>query len=300
MAKFIGYLKRHWFILILILVIVFLVKDRLPSSNNSYSSVKSGGMAGINLAPSSDFESLSIMPSRQAVPPTDIQNRLVLTDTSLSLVVKDVADSIAKIKSSTESLGGFLVNSYLSQPESAASGNITVRVPEAKRTESLSLFKQYSTKVISQSESGTDVTDQYVDIQSRLDVLNATKTKFQEIMNRAVTVADLLNVQQQLISLQSQIDSLKGQQLYLEQSAKLTKITVYLSTDELALPYAPTNEWRPAVIFKEAVRSLLSNLRSLGSLFIWAIVYLPLIIPIAGIFWYLKLKNSQSNQSGHH
>jgi len=46
---------------------------------------------------------------------------------------------------------------------------------------------------------------------------------------------------------------------YFEQSAKLTKITVYLSTDELSLPYAPTNQWRPLVIVKEAFRSLIST-----------------------------------------
>ncbi|MCX6726643.1 MAG: DUF4349 domain-containing protein [Candidatus Shapirobacteria bacterium] len=285
MTKLIDFVKRHWLILILILVIFLLVKDRLPSNN--YSSTRSVGTAGINLAPNSGFESLSVLPSRQ-IAPTDTANRLVIQDTSLSLVVKDVAESISKIKLGTESLGGFLVNSFLTQPESAASGNIIVRVPETKRAEALQLFKQFSTKVISQSESGTDVTDQYVDIQSRLDVLNQTKAKFQEIMAKAVTVADLMNVQQELINLQNQIDSLKGQQKYLDQSAKLTKITVYLSTDELSLPYAPTNEWRPLVIFKTAVRAMLETFRGIVGFFIWVIVYIPIIAPILGIIWFLR------------
>ena len=111
-------------------------------------------------------------------------------------------------------------------------------------------------------------------------------------MDKATRIEDLLNVQQQLVSLQQQIDSVKGQQKYYEQSAKLSLVNVYLSTDELALPYAPTNEWRPTVVFKEAVRSLIAHFRSLGSLLIWGVVYLPILIPVGLIIWYLKKRKA--------
>jgi len=111
-------------------------------------------------------------------------------------------------------------------------------------------------------------------------------------MSKAYSVTDLMTVQRELINLQSQIDSLKGQQKYLEQSAKLTKITIYLSTDELSLPYAPTNEWRPTVIFKEAVRSLLTFLRGIAGFLIWLVVYSPIIAPVIGIIWFVRRRRS--------
>ena len=103
-----------------------------------------------------------------------------------------------------------------------------------------------------------------------------------------------MSVQQQLTSLQSQIDNLKGQQKYYEQSAKLSKITIYLSTDELALPYAPTNEWRPTVIFKEAVRSLVGAVRGIGSLTIWIVVFLPIIIPVVLIIRFIRKRKNKT------
>jgi len=154
----------------------------------------------------------------------------------------------------------------------------------------VSAFKDYSVKVVSESISGRDVTDQYVDLDARLQVLLKTKSKFEQILDQAVEVKDLLNVQRELTSLQSQIDSVKGQQKYLEQSAKLSKITAYLSTDELSLPYAPTKAWRPQVVFKTAVRSLISNFRSLGNLIIWSAVYLPLLIPLIFLIRFIKKK----------
>lgn len=221
-------------------------------------------------------------------PPSDSQNRIVIKDTNLSLLVKDVTAVQKQIEETAVSLGGFLVDSYLSRPEFGASGRIVVRVPADKRTSALDSIKGLSLKVVSENIIGTDVTDEYQDVESRLAVLNNTKAKFQAILDQASRVTDLLEVQRELINLQSQIDALKGQQKYLEQSAKLAKISVELATDEIALPYTPDQSWRPSVIFKQAVRSLVANIRSLGTAVIWLVVYLPIIIPIIFLIWWLR------------
>lgn len=280
----INFLKRNWALLILIVIGVIYLKNNYLAPK--YSSSSRGGvmMDAVSLAPSSaNYFGKQVAPSESS-------ERIIIQDTSLSLQVKEVAESISKIEEKTKALGGFLINSHLSKPEGAASGNISVRVPEDKRKEAMDGFKEMAVRVVSESVNGNDVTDQYMDLDARLEVLFKTKAKYEEILQKADKVNDLLNVQQQLTSLQNQIDSLKGQQKYLEQSAKLSKITIYLSTDELALPYAPTNEWRPGVIFKEAVRSLVGAIRGIGSLIIWGVVYIPIIIPIYFIVKYIKRK----------
>ena len=288
----INFLKRNWALMILIVIGILYVKNNYLAPK--YSSRSGVMMDSISLAPSAmKIESSSNFIGGQAAP-SDSSERIIIENTSLSLQVKEVAESINKIEEKTKALGGFLINSHLSKPESAASGTISVRIPEDKRKEAMDSFKEMAVKVVSESVNGNDVTDQYMDLEARLEVLYKTKVKYEEILQRADKVNDLLNVQQQLTSLQNQIDNLKGQQKYLEQSAKLTKITVYLSTDELALPYAPTNEWRPAVIFKEAVRSLVGVIRGIGSLIIWGVVYIPLLIPILLIIRWIKRKKTNS------
>ena len=213
---------------------------------------------------------------------------MVITETTMSVVVKDVSEAIKTVQQKSESLGGYMVNSHLSKPEETASGSITIRVPKEKLIEALEAFRRVGLRVVDENVSGRDVTDQYVDLEARLTTLNKTKAKFEEILDRATQIQDLLNVQRELINLQSQIDSIKGQQQYLSQSAKLSKITVYLSTDEFSLPYTPKQAWRPEVIFKLAVRSLVSNLRNLGSALIWIVVYSPIWLPILGTAWFIK------------
>lgn len=252
------------------------------SDVSNYAMPKSaGGMMG-NV-------SRSIFPPPESnVPPTDQKDRLVIQETTLSMVVKDATAALKSVQSTAERLGGYLVNSSLSRPEENASGTIIVRVPEDKLSEALEQFRGFAVRVVDEQVSGRDVTDQYVDLEAKLATLEKTKAKFEEIFTRATEIQDILNVQQQIISLQSQIDSVKGQQQYLSQSAKLSKVTVYLSTDEFSLPYAPAEPWRPSVVVKLAIRSLVTHLRGLGTAAIWLGVYSVIWGPILIVIWFFK------------
>lgn len=292
MTNIINSLKNSWVIVVIVIASVLYINNKnrvVPMSGGgvAYNLTSADRSVGMALPFSSK------MMVSNSVAPSESANRLVIQDTSLSLQVDNVEEKIAMIQNKTADLGGFLVNSNLSKPNGVGSGIISVRIPENKRMEAMEIFKNMAVKVVSENVLGTDVTDQYSDLQAKLDVLNKTKMKFEEILDKAFNVSDLMNVQQQLISLQQQIDNIKGQQKYYEQSAKLSKITIYLSTDDLALPYAPTNEWRPTVIFKEAVRSLVGTFRNIGNLLIWGVVYIPIIIPTIGVIWFWKKRQSK-------
>jgi len=121
-----------------------------------------------------------------------------------------------------------------------------------------------------------------------LETLYKTKAKFEEILDKADKVQDILQVQRELTNLQAKIDQLKGRKQYLEKTARLAKVTVYLSTDEWALPYQPAEAFRPQVIFKQAVRSLIKTLRGVAKLLIWIVVYLPVWGGIILLFVLIK------------
>ena len=185
-----------------------------------------------------------------------------------------------------------MVESNLNNPQDAPTATVTVRVPSVKLQQALETLRGLAVKVVSENLSGQDVTDEFVDNEARLETLEKTKAKFEEILDNAISVQDILTVQREIISLQSQIDAVKGQQNYLEKSAQMAKLTMYLSTDELALPYAPSETWRPAVIFKQAVRSLLGSARKLGTLVIWLAVYSIIWLPALLLIYYFKKRKS--------
>lgn len=193
-------------------------------------------------------------------------------------------------------MGGYMVEGDLSNPQDAASGTITLRIPAKRLDEALEFFHGQAKTVVSENLQGTDVTDEYVDIDEQLRILQKNKARLEQIMDSASEISNIVSIQQQIFSLQSQIDSLVGKQKYLVSTASMAKVTIYLSTDELSLPYAPSNAWRPAVIFKHAVRSLMQTFQSVGTLLIWVFVYAAIWLPILGVAVYLKRRHrKQSN-----
>lgn len=179
------------------------------------------------------------MPQPEVAPNVDVSDRLVIKESSMSLVVDDVYKTSDDIIDYATINNGYMVTSSLTSPENAPFAQIVIRVPADKLRQTLKYFRGLAVKVSSENLTGRDVTDEYVDIEARLETLEKTKSKFEEILTKSVEISDILRVQRELISLQSQIDRLKGQQKYFKQNAQLAKIVVYLSTDELSLPYTP-------------------------------------------------------------
>jgi hypothetical protein len=226
--------------------------------------------------------------SSEYTPQAKVTDRLVIQESNLSLLVKDVVNVRNQILTFADSQGGYMVSSSTSNPQDAPTATLSVRIPASKLNESLDYFHKLSIKVVSENLLGKDVTDQYLDIDTRILQIQNTMTRLEAILKEATTVTDITNLTNQILSYQNQIDALKGQKLSLQKNAELAKLTIYLSTDEIALPYAPNETFRPAVIFKLAVRSLVSSLRGLASNVIWIAVYSVVWLPVILILVLIK------------
>lgn len=220
------------------------------------------------------------------------EDRLVVEESNLSLVVVDVPQSADEIVSFAQREGGFLVSSSLEKSEEYPFAEVIVRVPAAKLRSAVEYFRSLAVEVVSETLMGTDVTKEYEDLDARIKTLQATITRFEEIRAQATKVADLLEVTQRIISLQEQVDTLKGEKKFLEDSAKFSKITVYLATDEFALPYQPEG-FRPDVIFKQAVRSVVSLFYGAANAAIWVGVYAVIWLPVLAIILYLRKRRKK-------
>jgi len=288
----VNWLKKNKLATILILIIAYLIlKNNFPSpfvfkEPKYYPQQEKLSIGGAGQTNDFPIETVS-----QSVP--NPQKQLIIKESYLSLVVKDVEKARKKIIEDTQKLGGFMVQSNLDNPQEAPTATIIIRIPEKKLNRALNTFKELAVKVVSENLSGTDVTEEYTDIEARLNTLYKTKEKLEEMMEKTTKVPEILEVQRELINLQQQIDALVGQKKYFEKSTQLSKITIYLSTDELSLPYNPTDDWRPKVVFKQAVRSLILTLRKIANVIIWIFVYLPIIIPIVIIYYFWKNKRSK-------
>jgi hypothetical protein len=222
-------------------------------------------------------------------------DRLVIKNASLSMAVNDPLKSMENISRMAEAMGGFVVTADMYQ-QILGNGvkvpqvSMTVRVPAEKLDEALTTIKKETDQpIISENESSQDVTAEYTDLNSRLTNLQAAEKQLQEIMASATKTEDVLSVYSQLVSVREQIELIKGQMKYYEQSADLSSISVQLMANAAVQPITIAG-WQPSGVAKQALQSLINTLQDLADFGIRAaILYIPtlliIFVPIGLIIW---------------
>lgn len=153
------------------------------------------------------------------------QNRIVVHTAQMSLVVQDVAHAVNGITDLAGGLGGWVVNS---DRTSRHSGNISIRVPAQLLNDAILQIEALAIDVESRALKSEDVTDEYVDSESRLASMRVAEERLLSFLDRALNVEDALRVQNELAALQTQIEAIQGRLNFLQQTAAYSLIEVSL------------------------------------------------------------------------
>jgi uncharacterized lipoprotein YehR (DUF1307 family) len=219
-------------------------------------------------------------------PLADVE-RKIIKNASLSIVVTDPVQSMDNITKLAEQIGGYVVSSNVYQSNygpnnvTVPEGSISIRIPAEKLNDALDQIKNSSVEVQSENVSGQDVTDQYVDLQSRLTAKQAAEKKLLQFLDQANNTEDTLSVYTQLQQVQSDIEVLKGQIKYIDQSAALSSLSVTLIAEAGVQPIE-IGGWKLQGTAKEAVQELINFTQGFTRFLIRFVLYtLPALILIA-------------------
>ena len=119
--------------------------------------------------------------------------------------------------------------------------------------------------------SGQDMTEDYVDLESRLTNLRAEEKQYLIILKEATTVEDLLNVSDYLSAVQGEIETIEGRLKYLDSQTNFSTITI--SIYEEASLVVPTSDWRPFEVVEKAFNRLIIVLQGFFDLLIWGVIF---------------------------
>ncbi|MGA7194119.1 MAG: DUF4349 domain-containing protein [Anaerolineales bacterium] len=212
--------------------------------------------------------------------------RLVVQTAELTIVVQDVKTRVAQIEQMAKTMGGRLVsenigNTYAPDGTEQADAQIIIRVPQDQLDVALNQIKQNTVDVQNETQTGEDITSQYVDLQSQLTAKEAAANQLTLIMQNATKTQDVLDVYQQLQQVDSDIDVLKGQIQYDQQAAQLSAITVHVVAEETIKPIQ-VGGWKPQGVARDAIQNLIYFWQGFVSFLIWFFLYLlPVLISIA-------------------
>ena len=171
---------------------------------------------------------------------TNIQ-RMIVRTSNITLVVNDIPTSMDGIIKLAEGINGYVVSSNQWKDNGNLLGTISIRVPAEQFDGTMAALHNMAVEVTSENTSSQDVTSQYVDLTAALTNLQATEAQLLQIMTKADKVPDILAVQEQLTTVQGQIESTKGQMKYLEQTSATSLITASLTQSKLTVSLTASN-----------------------------------------------------------
>jgi len=231
-----------------------------------------------NLAPRQDDVIPQIQPGSM-----QIKNAL------LSLLVKDVRESIQKITDIGTRLQGYIISSSVYEVEESGKlrGQISFKVPQAKFEEGLSELRGLAVTINSERVTGQDVSEEFTDLSARLRNKEASEEQLLALMDKTGSISDILGVQRELTRVREEIERLKGRIDYLEKNIAMSTITVDLSTEVEYLPISK-DDWRPLAVAKSALRILFKVVKTAINVIIWLVVFTsPILILLVLPFIFL-------------
>ena len=168
-------------------------------------------------------------------------DRMIVRTGNISIVVDDISAALADIAQIAEGYKGYVVSSNSWKDGERVYGSISIRVPAESYDIASKSVSQMAVEVTSQSTSSQDVTEEYVDLTAQLSSLKATQAQLLLIMAKADKVADILAIQTQLTSIQTQIEQIEGHMQYLEKTSATSLLNVSLSQAKLEAKFTASS-----------------------------------------------------------
>lgn len=217
-----------------------------------------------------------------AVVETGIERKLIRNG-DISLEVSDLEKTQAAIEEWVKEFGGYISSSNNGEKSSS----YTVRIPSEKFDSAMDAAGALGT-LKNKNISTQDVSDQFYDLQSRLETKKVLREKLNGYLRQANSMQDILKVESELNSVQSDIESMEGRLKRLTSQIDFSTISVYVT-----LPYKSVQGGGFELPnLGDGFRHFVSNIISYFGGFVAVIFYviicgIPLVAVLAFLFWLL-------------
>lgn len=215
-------------------------------------------------------------PSSLASEPVS-QQRLIIKDGRLTVVVDNTETAVNAATNLVVELGGYIISQNIhDDPQGYRFATMRLAVPVTQFEVAMRDLRGLG-QVTNESSSGTDVTDEFVDLNSRLTNLHLTRDRLRSFLDQAENVTETLAVNEELKQVDEEIAVIQGRINFLQDRSAFSTIELTLNpwiptltptatATATATPTAtplPTAEvWRPGDTVKVAAVQLQDSAQS--------------------------------------
>jgi hypothetical protein len=224
---------------------------------------------------------------------------LIIKQAQIRLQVKNTDQAIDRLTQIVSDTQGYIVSNRVwfeqSGKESYKYATYTIGVPVDAFEVALRRLRSMAIKVVDENASGQDVSEEYVDLESRLRNLEATRDRIRGFLDQAQTVEESLRINNELAAIEGQIEQVQGRMRFLAGRAAFSTITIQLDPELPAEP-SPTPtpvpvpyRWDPGATFQNASSVAVKFGQLLADVLIYLVVWVPFAIPVLLIWIVYKI-----------
>lgn len=241
------------------------------------------------------------------IPVTDeIDNpsdRKIIYTANLAIEVKSYQQTLEAIQNHVSERDGFIIESTMNRAEDdeMIRGYVTVRIPQEQFNDFIKVVEDGSNKVLESSTSGQDVTEEYVDLESRLKSKRVVEERLLSFMEEAEKTEDLLKISNDLAKVQGEIEEIIGRMNYLDNRSDLATVTIDIQEKNVNLTTVSDGDldtWDRTK--QQFIKSINMLITFFSSVFVFIIGNLPvlfLMAVIGFIVYYVIHKRVKSDKN---
>lgn len=204
---------------------------------------------------------------------SDLQGRKQIYRYELSLYTSSFDELTQSIRGEVAALGGFVEEVSLDSGRTTRSTTMVVRVP-TEDAEAFVAGMEGRAVVMSKSQTTEDVTLEYVDVETRLNNLEAERQALAALMEKADSVEEIISIQARLSEVQYELESYTARKNKIDELVSLSTVTFCIREVEREEAVASGSVW------SEISSGFMNNLLGVGEFFVDLFVFLIASLPI--------------------
>ena len=231
----------------------------------------------------------------QSTPGTiQVEQQKLIRNGTMLISVKNAEEARSQLNTILTKNNAYVGNEQLNNTDYETTYGIQIRVPANKLDSLVSGIESLSGTVTFKSIEAKDVTEEYIDLETRLTNKKAYLEQYRTLLKSARSIEDILKVQEQIRALEEEIESVTGRLKYLTNQVDLSTLQLTI-TEKKDFVY---REDRRINFFERLKESISSGWYAFVNFILYLLVLWPFwIIIIVGIWLGVKLMKRKKQKN---
>jgi hypothetical protein len=235
--------------LIQIMVFVFLISG-CQSKNRDNAEVYALAKSNVDFAAKSE-EVKELPPPPPPAPEEQVSytgdnnnkgadKKKIIKDGRMGMTVSDLSKTKSKTDALVKSHGGYYESESLNNSDYESSYTLKVRIPGSNFEKFIAGIESEDGEIMYKTIDARDVTDQFIDLETRLNTKRNYLARYNELLKKAQAVKDILEIEEKVRGLEEEIDSTIGRLKYLSDQVDYSTLDLTI-TKEKEFKYNPAS-----------------------------------------------------------